>query len=298
MKEYIHFYYDLVIDNIKEINDYYYFTYKGDEFYFIFFNEGINRLNEYIKISNNLQLHYLLSHQVIINNKGSYLTTIDDVSYILLKIRTVNDDVSIFELVDRQNKIVKNADKTYIPWNYLWMSKIDYLEKSIREIKVDKIIIYSVDYYLGLGENAISVYNYASNFNKSYPLTWSHRRIYYPNKTINYLNPINYLYDYDVRDLAEYLKSVFFQDNDMAYIELDTLMKIKKFNNFSANMLLARLLYPSYYYDLLEKYINDKVDSTEFLSIINQQENYFLFIKKAYHLLSRYALMVSIDYLK
>ena len=214
MKEFINFYYGLNIDNIKQINDYYSFKYENDLFYIIPFNQDDKRLDYYIDISNRLLKYNIKSYIIVPNNSGRFITFIDDVGYILLKINNDNKEINIFDIKEYQSKFLNEkilVNKNYLLWSNLWESKVDFIEESLREIKKDNIVEHSYDYYIGLAENAIMYFNQTIKFyfDKNYPLTWSHKRVYYPNMPINYLNPINYLIDYDVRDIAEYLKISF-----------------------------------------------------------------------------------------
>ena len=58
-------------------------------------------------------------------------------------------------------------------------------------------------------------------------------------------------------------------------------------SNYEANMLYARLLYPTYYFDIYEKVIEDLKEESELLDIINKVDEYELFLKEAYFELSR-----------
>ena len=50
----------------------------------------------------------------------------------------------------------------------------------------------------------------------AYRIVLSHRRVFYPNYKLNYLNPLSFVFDLEVRDVAEYLKAMFFK-KDMDY---------------------------------------------------------------------------------
>ncbi len=302
MKDFINFYYGITVDDIVNTNDYYYFKIGNEEYYFIPFNQGDKRLEQYINISNLLAKYQLKSHLIINNKDNKYITSIDDVNYILLKIISKNEEVNIIDINNYQEKIKKEnilPNKDYISWSELWKMKIDYLENALKDLKLDNIVKHSVDYYIGLGELAILYYEQTISqfYYHNYPLTWSHRRLYYPNMSINYLNPVNYLYDYDMRDIAEYLKMAFFKDEKDFNNEFNTFIKITKFNNFNTNIFFARLLYPSYYFDILEKWINNKCSSDEMLLFIKKQDQFEQLLKKAYQILSKYALMVHADFL-
>ena len=92
------------------------------------------------------------------------------------------------------------------------MKKWIIFEYQVRELGLDKKVIQeSFSYYLGLAENAISYVNNTTlkynSFNSK--VTLSHRRIFYPNFKINFLNPLSFIFDLEVRDIAEYLKAMF-----------------------------------------------------------------------------------------
>ena len=53
-------------------------------------------------------------------------------------------------------------------------------------------------------------------------------------------------------------------------------------------MLYARLLYPSYYFDIYERVIEDKIDEEKLLPIIERVNEYELFLKDCYLALSKY----------
>ncbi len=63
-------------------------------------------------------------------------------------------------------------------------------------------------------------------------------------------------------------------------------------------MLFARLLFPSYYFDIYEKVVNKDVSSEKLLKIINKANEYEIFLKKAYVLISTYAPLENIEWLK
>ena len=116
----------------------------------------------------------------------------------------------------------------------------------------------------------------------------SHRRVNYPNMEYDYYNPLNFIFDLEVRDVAEYLKSMFFYtDRTKTMNELINYINKSNLNNYTANMLYARLLYPSYYFDIYEKVIEDLDDESNLLDIINKTGEYELFLKDVYYELSK-----------
>ena len=121
----------------------------------------------------------------------------------------------------------------------------------------------------------------------------SHRRVGYPNYKLNFLNPLSFIFDLEVRDVAEYLKAMLFTcEIEEVLEELNTYLKIKKLNIYEAQMLLARLIYPSYYFDTYEKVMDKDEDSEKLVAIIKKVDEIEYFLKKTYELLSSY---VNID---
>ena len=101
----------------------------------------------------------------------------------------------------------------------------------------DKIIDNSIDYYIGLSENAIY---YVNNVNSKYSMSsldkivLSRKRIISPNYSLNYFNPLSFIFDLEVRDITEYIKSTFF-DNGDAYLDLESYLKSTKLTIYSYN---------------------------------------------------------------
>ena len=181
----------------------------------------------------------------------------------------------------------------------LWSAKINYLEKQLNELSAGSIVNSSVDYYIGLTENAIYFVNLVnlkykiSDFDN---IVLSRKRVYFPNYNLSYFNPLNFIFDLEVRDVAEYIKSIFFADED-AFLELETFLKMVKLTDYSYNMLFARFLYPSYYFDIYEQVINKNISSEFIIKIINKANDYENFIKKAYLEISKYAHLEKINWL-
>ena len=107
--------------------------------------------------------------------------------------------------------IVKAKKKN---WTKIWSDKNDYLEFQISELgKKHPIIRESFSYYIGLAETAIALTNEVQNNEITY--VYSHKRINRDDTLLEFYNPLNITVDARVRDIAEYLKSAFFNDFDI-----------------------------------------------------------------------------------
>lgn len=306
MKETIKYYYNIDIDDLKEQDGKYFFKYQNQDFFFVYFNRNIEELNDILICVNNMKEKGIDVHNIIINRNGQYLTKINNFDYILMSVNNYNEEYDIFDMINIANKLTLNYNTSKLyrnNWSNLWTQKMDYFEYQIRELGINKTVIKdSFSYYLGIAENAIS---YVNNTNLKYnalnnaKITLAHRRIFYPNYKLNFLNPLAFIFDLEVRDIAEYLKAMFFSEDNTEEVieELGYYLQIKKLTIYEYHMLYARLLYPSYYFDLYENIMNNDTSEESLVSIIKRNKEYELFLKNAYLEISKYAPIEKIDWL-
>ena len=124
----------------------------------------------------------------------------------------------------------------------------------------------------------------------------SRRRIFSPNYLLNYANPICFVVDLEVRDYAEYFKSLFFDGGDV-YQEIVSFLKRVRVGSFSLSVFFARLIYPSYYFDLFEKVILNDESSDILINILNKQEDYNKFLNFVYKEILKYTPIKKIPWL-
>ena len=88
--------------------------------------------------------------------------------------------------------------------------------------------------------------------------------------------------DYNIRDLAEYIKFAFFKEK----LNIDKIIHYinnLNLNSTMMNLLFVRLLFPTYYFDHYEKIVNDEEDETELINIINKTPDFEVFLSKFYN---------------
>ncbi len=304
MKDTISFYYNIDIDTLEEKDGKYHFKYQNRDFFFVFFNRNLEELEDLLDCISEMQKKGIDVHGILINKDNSILTKINEYNYILFSVNNCSETYDIFDIIDMNNKLTLNNYNSKLyrnNWENLWMQKVDYFEYQIRELGLDKQVIKnSFSYYIGLVENAIS---YVHNVKLKYPsqgtIVLSHRRIFYPNYKLNYLNPLSFIFDLEVRDIAEYLKAMFFSDDDESEVleELKSFLKIKRLTIYEYNMLYARLLYPSYYFDIYEEVMNKERSEEDLLKIISKNENFEEFLKKAYLEITKYAILEKVEWI-
>ena len=168
-----------------------------------------------------------------------------------------------------------------VDWIKLWENKIDYYEYHIKYVGNSNELKESFDYYIGMGETAISYLKYNLE-QKNENLVISHKRV---NKN-DYHNPINITIDYRVRDIAEYLKEYIIYDNQNK-IDIEKLFEKLELSRNEYILLYGRLLFPSYYFDMYDKIINKQSTNYELNKIIINIEKYEQFLSNIYLLINR-----------
>ena len=304
MKDTINFYYNIDIDTLEEKDGKYHFKYQNRDFFFVFFNRNLEELEDLLDCISEMQKKGIDVHGILINKDNSILTKINEYNYILFSVNNCSETYDIFDIINMNNKLTLNNYNSKLyrnNWENLWMQKVDYFEYQIRELGLDKQVIKnSFSYYIGLAENAISyVHNVKLKYLSQGTIVLSHRRIFYPNYKLNYLNPLSFIFDLEVRDIAEYLKAMFFLDDDESEVleELKSFLKIKRLTIYEYNMLYARLLYPSYYFDIYEEVMNKERSEEDLLKIISKNENFEEFLKKAYLEITKYAILEKVEWI-
>ena len=154
----------------------------------------------------------------------------------------------------------------------------------------------SFDYFIGLAENAISYLTYTK---KETPKT------IYDNKVLSHNNlyhsledPLNIIIDHKSRDLAEYIKISFFNNNKNIFQELDNYFYYQKYSDYGIRVLFSRILYPSFYFKIYNDIIQGIIKEKELNKIINNIDKYEIYIYKIYIYLKKYSNLPPVEWLK
>ena len=277
MKNFILYYYNLEITDYISQDTYYYIETKTDIYYFCKVRKSEEELTKIYEELSNTNYHLLIKSKY-----NRYLVEYNKESYCLLKVRCLLNDTINFQEIKNNRPLIR--ERNTVDWSLIWQEKIDYLEEQANSFLVGKnSLIHSFIYFVGLGENAISYLNY-NNF-KSHNLSVCHYRVYYPNKPVNYYNSLNTLIDYDIRDYAEYIKEVFYQNKDYDCLNLvREILLDKRYTRDDFGLFYARMLYPSYFFDCFSKYIlEDKLKEEELMAILERVDDYETFLKDTYY---------------
>lgn len=288
---------DIIFEFIKNnylinIDEYFYksnyiFYKNRNNYYFI--SEVKNKKNLY-------KLYYYFIngyfYKIIFNKKGKFISTYQNKDYILLKYIKYN-----FKLEDLiyKNKLALSNKKKLLTWRNIWIDRSNYIEEKYQKI-INKynIIDESIDYFYGLLEAAIYLLR---DYQKYYDYLYlQHILINY----FDYFNPCNIKLDVKERDFSNYLKYLFFS-NKYKDIYIDKII-IKNLNNYNFNLILARLIYPDYYFNLLDElidnnYIFNNNIFDEIKNIILLVDDYELYISNIYRVLLENKVIKKVDFI-
>lgn len=285
MKNIINYFYNLNITELTNKDNIYSF-YDNDELYhFYIYNNNIKNIDLTKDIDDSLKKDTLI-HEIIINKDNSIITYYNNIPYILCKINiNINKPITLGEINYLSSKVISTNSKiTYHSWQDLWSIKMDYLEKVINENgKKYPIIVDSFNYFVGMAENAISYYNNLSNEEvDNNSLVISHRIININDTVYAIYDPVNIIIDHKARDIAEYIKYSFFSDNTNIFKELNVYFKYNYYTKDDVVMLLARVLYPSFYFNMYEDIMINSKEEKIITNITSKLDKYELYLARVF----------------
>lgn len=285
MKNIINYFYNLNITELTNKDNIYSF-YDNDELYhFYIYNNNIKNIDLTKDIDDSLKKDTLI-HEIIINKDNSIITYYNNIPYILCKINiNINKPITLGEINYLSSKVISTNSKiTYHSWQDLWSIKMDYLEKVINENgKKYPIIVDSFNYFVGMAENAISYYNNLSNKEvDNNSLVISHRIININATVYAIYDPVNIIIDHKARDIAEYIKYSFFNDNTNIFKELNVYFKYNYYTKDDVVMLLARVLYPSFYFNMYEDIMINSKEEKIITNITSKLDKYELYLARVF----------------
>lgn len=271
MNNFIEYFYNLKIDKIVFENRYFTFIHSGYIYKLYILDNEIN-VNFLTDINSKLLRNTLIS-EIIYNKNGNVISSYNNTNYILLRIYVnPSKNITLNEINFLSNSLYK--ENLNIDWGKLWSRKIDYLEELINENgKKYPLIVDSFNYFIGMAENAISYYNNIENID-NYKYFISHKHIRYSDTVEELYNPLNIIYDYKVRDVSEYIKIAFFKGNLNIFNEINLYLMNNPLSLTDVKLLIARLLYPSFYFELYEDILIDDRDEKIIMTIIDKLADY------------------------
>ena len=237
------------------------FEYEGYKFLLLSVEDDEKDITKLNDLVNSLNIHFNSDVVFIVKNKyDKYISTSKDNNNICLLTYKIDNQINI-------NDFVKMHLSYFNSFSYkiniqqiidLWDQRIEYIENQcLTNFNFDNdahLTLYEYTLYsIGLAINSLQyLADMDLDFKRKYSSTLTHRRIKKMDK-YELFNPFNLIVDHSSRDLAELYK------NDI--ISLDTLLNICAFYSYSVDeyeYLLARLLFPTFIFDIVEDMENDK----------------------------------------
>ena len=242
-------------------------------------------------------LNNTLVSEIIINRNNEIISIYNENKFILIKIFVnVNKNISLNEILFLNNYL--SSKKLNVNWGQLWEKKIDYLEVLINENgKKYPLIVNSFNYFVGMTENAISYYSSIS-IGDDINYVISHRSIKIGDTIESLYNPLNIILDYRVRDMAEYIKISFFKNNKLIFKEIQEYLISNNLSLVEVQLLVARLLYPSFYFDMYDDIMIDNQEEKILTFILANLDNYEIYLSNVIGLIRQRYNVDEIAWLK
>ena len=286
MKYVINYFYKFNIDNIRMIDNNYYFNYKNSNF--VFYEVKDTYFDQYAAFELNAILlkHNNNFYQIIPNKNNEILTYTSNKKYILM-LDNFNQDRNFdyYDIIDTNipvsdnNKIINRLNR--FNWDVMWKNKVDHFEVFINHNinKYPQLNEY-YNYFIGLAENAIMYFKDTTNEEKISvydKLVISHKRIE-DNTTFKHLyNPIGLIIDHPSRDLAGYLKTIFW-NKTYKIDEIKQYLNDVILSGYGARMLISRMLFPSFFFDSFENLIDNKLEIKDIIRTVDRMGEYECYV--------------------
>ena len=288
MKNVINYYYGIIVNEFKKRQSNFIFNANNVEYEFIEYYGDVNKL---INIYSILRFHRKKVSEIITNKQNSVITYYENKPYILLKKNNIrNKEIELSDIVSYDSNVYLKEE---LNWKKLWIGKLDYYEMQLDEVGIRyPILKQSFNYYLGLSEIAINLLNYVSMKNINYYI--SHKRL---DVEEDMSNPLNIIIDSRARDIGEYIKVKYFHDK-INIRELEEFIISLRFSKDEMLLLLARLIYPSYYFDIYEQIFIGNESEKELNKIIKKNTEYEEFLKDFYNNVKQFYQIPQIEFLE
>ena len=291
MKNVIYTYYNMLVNELNRENDNYYFYFNNYLYYFYMVENDVNVIKD---IYNFIKNNNVDCYEIIYNKDNNIVCLINNKNYALIKIEGILkyeikfDDMKYYQI-----------DREPSNWGKLWGNRLDYYEIQLRELGFKyQTVLNSYGLFAGLAENAILYYNLSiKNFSIDEKIVAVvHNRMKYPCYLIDYNNPLNFVVDYNIRDIAEYIKS-YVMSNDYDLDNVLIMLSRLNVNNLMFNLLYSRLLYPTFYFDIYDKIILEDGNDSDIVVILNRVDDYFEMLRSVYNRFNRKYNMFNIEWL-
>ncbi len=303
MKNAINYFYNMIIDDIHQNDKMHYFDYMGSHYALVVYEGEVALLQDIYNLHIEVLKRGVYVHQIILNKDGGVATLINGIPYIMMRLHYGDREISFDDLLPFFNCYYDgNSKLSRSNWESLWSNKIDYLEYEINQLgQKHPEIRDTFSYFVGLGETSIQLVNMVNSYSKEGRImaikSISHDRIKNNSTLFDLYNPLNLVVDYRVRDVAEYLKHRYYDGYNIEN-ELNNFLFHSNLTGNEYLLFLARMIYPTYYFDLYEDIISGAKSSEELKKITNRVNDYQKLIQYIYTYYKSFLRITPIEWLE
>lgn len=259
MKNFILLNYNIEVDKIY--SDKYFFV-NDEKIYIIRTNKKDKEIDYLAALSNELFLNGIKVNTFIINNEKKYFTKKDNINIVLLRVNEYENDFNINDIIRFQNI---NSDLENVNIIDKWSKTIDDLENELVDYNEEyQLIQNSIDYFIGMGENAISLLN--NHKDKIVNDSIGHMINYKVFNKCILNNPFNFIKINKMYDIANYIKYKLLT-NRVDYDEIDII--INNNSDIENIYLFSCMMFPNIYFDLVNNIIKENETEETLNKIIN-----------------------------
>ena len=259
MKNFILLNYNIEVDKIY--SDKYFFV-NDEKIYIIRTNKKDKEIDYLASLSNELFLNGIKVNTFIINNEKKYFTKKDNINIVLLRVNEYENDFNINDIIRFQNI---NSDLENVNIIDKWSKTIDDLENELVDYNEEyQLIQNSIDYFIGMGENAISLLN--NHKDKIVNDSIGHLINYKVFNKCILNNPFNFIKINKMYDIANYIKYKLLT-NRIDYDEIDII--INNNSDIENIYLFSCMMFPNIYFDLVNNIIKENETEETLNKIIN-----------------------------
>ena len=250
MKDFLKNNYNIIVDKLYNCDNQIYFFINCEKIYIIKCDLDKEYLDYLISLSNNLFYDGINVNTFIMNNQKEFYTKKDNYFYLLMKSNSFEcvmdiDTISKFEKYDS----LLNNFNIY----YEWQKEIDNIEKELIEYNKEFVLIQkSINYFIGLGENAIELIGFYEKLIDKYNSSIGHDISCFFDKKNTIYNPFSFIKVNRMYDIANYVKRIL-SISELDYSLIDKI--IEKCSEYELIYLFACIIYPSDYFYVVKKVI-------------------------------------------
>ena len=303
MKNTLKYFYNIETKNIRQSGNVFFIETNSKIFAFQNCDNYIDQIDNIYELNIYLNYNNIYVYRIIKNRFDNIITRVNENNYILLEINSdYNKNITLNMIYEFQYKLDDNLIKSTFKglnasnWKSLWMQKIDYFEYQVSEFGLKyPLVRESIGYYIGMAENAICMIN---DYTLNDSLYLQHRRIDANSRYYDFYNPLNLIFDTRVRDFCEYYKSNFIYN--LRYKEDIKIINYLEKNNYTTNELklfYIRMFFPSFYFDLYEKVVNNNEDEKRLKKILLKVNEYQLFLYELTSYFSSFLMLPHIEWI-